>query len=199
MLSVARGVVKLVNDATKMQSVQVDMLENETRDKVEHFQPYGLTSNPHPGAEGVVVAVGGNRDHSIAIVVDDRRYRVNTLASGEVCIYTDEGDKIHLQRGRVIEVVTGTLTVNASEAINLNAPTINASGESFNVEASDTATFTTPVVNASAEIMAQGNINDLGGGNGTVNHIRTVYNSHTHNENNTPGGPTQIPNQLLED
>lgn len=106
-LMVARGVISLVNDALGMQVVQVQLLSGEVRN-MERFQNYGFTANPHEGAECCPVFVGGNRDHGIVIAVDDRRYRLKGLAKGEVALYTDEGDKIVLKRGRVIEMTAGT-------------------------------------------------------------------------------------------
>lgn len=106
-LMVGRGVVSLVNDGLKMQGVQVQLLAGEVRD-LERFQDYGFTSVPHSGAEVAAIFVDGNRDHGIAVRIDDRRYRVTGLQSGEVAIYTDEGDKIVMKRGGVIEMTAGT-------------------------------------------------------------------------------------------
>ncbi|WP_052494007.1 phage baseplate assembly protein V [Nitrosospira sp. NpAV] len=106
-LMVGRGVLSLVNDGLKMQGVQVQLLAGEVRD-LERFQDYGFTSVPHGGAEVAAVFIDGNRDHGIAIRVDDRRYRLKGLQPGEVAIYTDQGDKIVMQRGGVIEVTAST-------------------------------------------------------------------------------------------
>jgi phage baseplate assembly protein V len=192
MMSVARGVIGLVDDARKLQSVQISLLADESRDTVERFQNYGMSSNPHPGAEGVMVCVGGNREHGLIIAVDDRRYRIKALEQGEVCIYTDEGDKIHLKRGNQMEVTTGTFTVNASQAINLNAPTITGTASSF-VE------FVTPFVEASGAMRAIGDITDTYGANThTMGNMRDIYNSHTHDENDSAPNPTNPPNELME-
>jgi phage baseplate assembly protein V len=107
-LMVSRFVLQSVNDAAKLQSVQIMALEGQVRDLVERFQQYGYTSVPHPGAEGIAVSLGGNTDHMVVINVDDRRYRLTGLQEGEVALYTDEGDKIVLKRGRNIEVTAGT-------------------------------------------------------------------------------------------
>lgn len=107
-LMVGRCVVNLVNDALKMQGVQISLLSDETRDNVERLQNYGFSSNPHPGAEAVAVAVGGSRNHAVVIVCDDRRYRLTGLAEGEVALYDDLGSKIVLKRGNVIEVTAAT-------------------------------------------------------------------------------------------
>lgn len=191
MLSVSRGVVGLVDDSKKLQSIQVGMLTDESRDAVERFQEYGFTSVPKSGAEAVVVCVGGNREHGLVVAVDDRRYRIKGLAEGEVCIYTDEGDKVHLKRGKVVEITTNTLRVNAATAIELNAPTITAT-------ATTKIDLTTPMVTASAAMRAAADITDTYGTNTrTMAGMRTIYNSHTHNENNNLGGPTNSPNQQM--
>jgi phage baseplate assembly protein V len=100
---VARAVVSLVADGSLLQTVQLQLLEEETRDGCERFQPYGLTSVPLPGAEAVVLFVGGQRDHPLVLVVDDRRYRKHPLQAGEVALYTDEGTYFLLKRGAVHE------------------------------------------------------------------------------------------------
>jgi phage baseplate assembly protein V len=113
---VARAVVQLVNDESKLQLVQLGVLEGETREALERFQEYGFTSAPHPGAEAVVLFVGGRRDHGLVVAVDDRRYRKKDLEPGESAIYSDEGDHVVLKRGRIVEVKAGTkLLVDAPE------------------------------------------------------------------------------------
>lgn len=107
-LMVGRCVVNLVNDALKMQAVQINLLSDETLDRVERLQNYGFTSHPRPGAEGLAVAVGGSRNHTVLIVCDDRRYRLTGLAEGEVALYDDLGSKVVLKRGNVIEVTAAT-------------------------------------------------------------------------------------------
>ena len=52
-LAIGRAVLGLVNDAAKLQAVQVMVRSGEVRDRAEHFQHYGFTSVPLPGAEGI--------------------------------------------------------------------------------------------------------------------------------------------------
>lgn len=125
---VARAVVTLVEDAAKMQTLQLGLLADETLDGAEHWQPYGYTYKPHAGAEALVLAVGGHRAHSVVIACADRRYRLTGLADGEVALYTDEGDKIHLKRGKVIDIETNTLNVKAAAAVNFDTPLITQTG-----------------------------------------------------------------------
>lgn len=120
-LMVARGVLALVNDAAKMQGVQVKLLSGEVRD-MERFQNYGCTSKPHVGAEVAVVFVGGNRDHGLVLAVDDRRYRFKGLQDGESALYDDLGQSVHLTR-------TGIVITGAGLPINIvNCPQVIVTG-----------------------------------------------------------------------
>lgn len=101
MKMLARGTVVLADAAKKLQTLQVRLTAGEVKDKVEHFEPYGLTSHPLAGAEVLTAFLGGDRSHGVVLVASDRRYRVQELKPGEVAIYSDEGDKVHLKRGRV--------------------------------------------------------------------------------------------------
>jgi phage baseplate assembly protein V len=120
MLMVGRAVLELVNDASKMQSAQVSLLDDEVRDNVERFQNYGFTSVPEAGAEGVALSVTGNRDHVILVAVDDRRYRKLGMQPGEVAVYTKWGDFIHLKQSECL--------VQHSTKITATAPSIEANG-----------------------------------------------------------------------
>ena len=125
-LAVGRAVLQLVDDARKLQSVQVVGLRGEVLDEVERFQQYGFTSHPHPKAECVVLSVGGMRQHPIVIAIDDRRYRLIGLEEGEVGIYTDEDlvdapdddatrpHRIVLKRGRVVEIHADEILLSAA-------------------------------------------------------------------------------------
>jgi len=124
----ARGTVVLANSASKLQSLQMRLTAGEVNDDMEHFEPYGFTSNPLAGAEGIATFLGGDRSHAVVLVVADRRYRLQSLAQGEVALYTDEGDRIHFKRGRVIDIETGTLTIRASQGVNIDTPTLTQSG-----------------------------------------------------------------------
>lgn len=124
----ARGVLSLVNAGSKMQGLQMRLTADEVKDGMEHFEPYGLTSNPHPGAEALAAFLNGDRSHGVVISVSDRRFRLLGLESGEVALYTDEGDCLHFKRGRVIEVNTLTLKVKAETAVEFDTPVIRTTG-----------------------------------------------------------------------
>lgn len=99
---VSRGVVLLVNDATKMQEMQLKVMADDTMDGVERFQNYGFTSVPHAGSEPITLTVNGDKSHTVVIAVDDRRYRLKGLENGEVALYDDQGQKIVLKRDQIL-------------------------------------------------------------------------------------------------
>jgi phage baseplate assembly protein V len=108
------------------------MLSNETKDDIEHFEPYGFTSNPKGGAEVLVIYLGGNRSHAIAAVAADRRFRLQNLEAGEVALYTDEGTSVVLKRGKIVEVTCDeyrltckTLTIDATDSIKVTSPSVD--------------------------------------------------------------------------
>lgn len=117
---VARGVIALVDDARKMQQVQVQVRADEDPiPDAERWQSYGLTSHPQNGAEALVVHLGGTSDNPVVIVVDDRRYRLQGLAPGEVALYDDLGQKVHLTRDGI--VVTAPKVTVVADHVDLGA------------------------------------------------------------------------------
>ncbi|CAG8864075.1 phage baseplate assembly protein V [Pseudomonas fluorescens] len=124
----ARGVVALGNSASKLQSLQLRLLAGEVKDNVEHLEPYGFTACPHAGAEALAGFIGGDRSHAVVLVVADRRYRFQALKAGEVAMYTDEGDRIHFKRGRIIDIETVTLNIKATESVDFDTPLIKTTG-----------------------------------------------------------------------
>ncbi len=168
-LMLGRAVLSLISDAEARQYVQFEALKGEVKDRVERVQQYGFTSVPHPGAQVVFVAMGGNRDHLLAISVDDPRHRLFGLEIGEAAMFTDEGDKIVLKRGRTIEITTKNLVVKASEKV----------------------LFETPVLECTGEIKDRST-----SGGQTMSEMRTTYNTHIHPENGGTG-PTSVPNQPM--
>ena len=116
LLMVGRAVLLLLDDTARLQALQVEGLTGETLDALQRIQQYGFTSNPHPGAECIVLSLGGARQHSIVIAADDRRYRPTGLPAGAVCHYTSEDDpdgdggphRVTLLPGREIRLDAGS-------------------------------------------------------------------------------------------
>lgn len=164
----ARAVVTGINAAGKMQLLQVDLLAGETKDGVEHLEPYGYTAHPRKGAEGLAVFLDGDRSHGLVIMVGDRRFRLRGLAEGEVALYTDEGDKLHFKRGRLVDLETGIFTIKATTKVRMETPLVETTGDVLDKAGSNTRTMAG---------------------------MRQVHNLHTHNEHDGP--PTAVPNSSM--
>jgi phage baseplate assembly protein V len=125
----ARGVVVLSDAARKMQTLQVTLLAGETAAALEHFEPYGLTARPQPGAEVLALFVDGDRSHGVVIVAADRRYRLKGLAAGEVALYDDLGQKVHLTRaGIVIDGGGLPVTIQNAPSVDFDVPILRHQG-----------------------------------------------------------------------
>jgi phage baseplate assembly protein V len=111
---VARGIVRMVDDARLAQEVQLDLLAGETMSGAEHFQHYGFSSVPHGGAEAVVVFVGGTRSHGVVVATADRRFRIKNMQGGEVALHDDLGNVVKLGRD--------ALTISAVSKVSVSAP-----------------------------------------------------------------------------
>jgi phage baseplate assembly protein V len=160
---VSRAVVKLVDDSTKMQLLQVGLLADEVREEVEHFQEYGFTSVAPDGAEGVAIFAGGSRDHGVILAVGDRRVRLKGLQKGEVAVYNREGAKVVMKANGDIEAtpksgqkfkVVGDVDVQGK---------ITASG---NIDSNGTVTGSTDCVGGGKSL--KGHKHSLGLPGGTV-------------------------------
>lgn len=126
----------------------------------ELFQHYGFTSAPLAGAELIAIPVGGNSKHTVVVASEDGRYRLQ-VQDGEVALYSDEGDHVHLRRGRVVEVVTDTLLVKAGTKVR----------------------FETPLVEVTGDIQGDGQISD---GVRSMQEDRQIYNGHQHGTSPLP-------------
>jgi len=136
MMAIGRGDISAVDDTKQAQELQLTLLDGETADQMERFQEYGFTSVPFPKAEAIMACVGGLRGHGVIIAVEDRRYRLTNLIAGEVALYDDQGQAVHLKRdgiyittsGKVVVNATGDVDVTAGGVANIDAATVNLGG-----------------------------------------------------------------------
>ena len=128
----ARGSVTLSNAAGKLQTLQIALLSDEAKDGVEHFEPFGFTSNPKPGAEILAAFIEGDRSHGIVLVATDRRYRLQNLAPGEAAIYDAYGHSIKLtQSGIIIDGAGNSIAINNVTTVTVTGGDIVADGISL--------------------------------------------------------------------
>ncbi|MBF1277379.1 MAG: phage baseplate assembly protein V [Neisseria sp.] len=162
-----RGKVARVQAGGGVQKIQVEGLDGETVQDLEHAENFGFTSNPPAGSDCVVVPLGGKTSHGIIVTTTNGAYRITGLSNGETAVYNADGAKMVLKKGRVIEIDCDKLNIKAPNGVNI----------------------TSEKVECSAVLTAQGQINGNGGmavqgGNGTTftGNVNMVGDLHTTGE-----------------
>lgn len=173
-LMLGRAVVNIVNDGLKAQNIQVSMLEDEVPDDVERLQNYGQISVPLAGAEAIIACIGAQRDHGVALIVEDRRYRPTGLTDGDTGVYHFEGHRLRLTKdGRCI-ITCKTVEIYADDHALIDSPK---------------ATFTGDVeIQKTLKVTGTANTGHLTAPNATLGGFDTV--NHTHQEHGDGGGTT---------
>ena len=167
------GYIKLVDAAGRARESFINK---------EFFQQYGFTSRPLAGAEVLLIKQG-----NIVYVVasDDRRYRL-AIEDGEVAIFTDEGDKVHLKKNKEIEIKSGNkVTVDATTEVLINsAAKVSVVAPAVDIVATTTTITSTAVLN----VVAPGvNLGASAGGKSLLNEdFLTLFNTHTHGAGAVP-------------
>ncbi|GFO67875.1 baseplate assembly protein [Geomonas limicola] len=197
-----RGIVKSVMQGV-IQRVSASVWGDGAIDNRELFQHYGFTSRPLAGSEVIFIRQG---NHFIAIASDDRRYRIG-LEEGELAIYDDQGQKVHLKREGIIEVVaTEKLIASCKEAEIFASTSATITTPQLTVVASTKVTMDTPLLELTGDLTVAGaaqvagalsSATSVADPNGTMQEMRGVFNEHDHVEHGTGGGMTDPPNQEM--
>ncbi len=105
---VARVVVTAIQDSPALQTVTVNALFGESFDKIQHMQPGGLSHVALPGAEGLMLCLGGSREAPFVFAVSNRALRPTGGAAGETVMYAAEVDGVQarLKVGGPLEVTS---------------------------------------------------------------------------------------------
>ena len=164
-----RAVVTMVNQSAKMQTLQLQLQNDELKDSVEHFEPYGMTAHPPAGAEALAAFFNGDRSHGVVISVAHRQYRLRGLQAGEVALYDDQGQTIHLTRAGIV---------------------ISGAGNPVVIQNCSKVRMVTALLEVTGDIK-----DNCDGAGKSMSAMRQTYNSHTHAENNA--GSTNAPNQSM--
>ncbi len=125
-LIVTRCLINLIDDSEDIQLAQLDGLDGETRDEIEHFQPFGLASNVPAGSEGVLLSVGAVRSHGILINCGHRQYRLTGLATGDVALYDAHGQSVML--------TAAGIRISSAVALQMDAPEVDITANSMSID-----------------------------------------------------------------
>ena len=119
---IVRGLARLIDDEQVIQRLQVESFADDVRDNVENFGSYGFKSHPPVNSEVIMVNVGGNNEHSVAIASENREVlrSIPSLKEGDSIQYNKEG-AYTLLKGANVEIKTEKLSIenNGNELISV--------------------------------------------------------------------------------
>ena len=128
MLMVVRsGQMTLVNDQKPTQQMQIQLSQVEVLDGMPRLAEYGFQSVPPAGADIVALFPAGNLSDGVVIATGHQTWRLRALATGEVAISDDKGQRVYLSAAGIridggslpVQInTTGGLTINANTTIN---------------------------------------------------------------------------------
>lgn len=168
-LAIGRGRITFSNDQGNVQILQVRLGQRETRDSTPRLGEFGHASRPPVGADVIVLFAAGNRADGVVIATGHQATRPRNLAEGESQLYDLWGKSIYLTKdgGIVVEAQGTPVTVNNATTVTINA--------------SEAVQMNTPVLKVSGDIVAGGDITDKVR---SMAADRTIYDGHNHG-----GGP----------
>lgn len=168
---------------------------------------WGMFCPPNVGDEvEVQFQEGGKKAPYIALRAFGDQFRPLTVPAGEFWLvhktgsflkFNNDGSVAVHSAGDLVATVGGNATVttggdttmNVSGQVNLTAGgSVVASAAEFDF---------TGDLNVTGTITASGDIYDNGGSENSMNHIRTVYDTHRHSGIQPGGGNTNVPNEQL--
>lgn len=122
-----------------------------------------------------------------------------TVNGGNLTVNVTAGNVAVTVSGNLSAQVGGDATVDVDGQTTVTCPTVT-------VEATTKVTLDTPLVDVTGNIAAVGSVvttgliysnTSIGDPAGTMDEMRTIYNSHTHPENGDGGGTTSAPNEPM--
>ena len=180
----ARGMVRraVLNSLTNDGGLalgQFELSQDEQVDAIEVINPPGLSFRPVPGAEALVIAVGGDPTNLVAIPwVRGQRLTGDDLEAGEVALHIgNAGQVVHLKLDKSIVVQSGTSGSTVTLTADGNIVLTPGPGGQI-LLGSDGA----------AHPIALGDVVDA-----QINYLKGLLNSHTHMGVTAGPGVTGVP------
>lgn len=170
------GRVTFSDDSQSAQLLQVKLNDSETRDDTPRIAEFGLSSRPPEGADVLVVFLGGDRSKGVVVATAHQASRPKGLLSGETMLYDLWGKSVHLTKdgGIVVHAQGAPVTINKATTVTINA--------------SESVELITPMLHVSGDIVAGGNITDS---IRSMTEDRALFNAHTNGSGTTTPSPQQ--------
>lgn len=166
-----RAAIVAADDGGTQQLLDLSGLASEQLKKIVHVQPFGLSSNPPVGGEGVLLSPGGRADRAMFFGGEHKDHRPKNLPMGAVAIYDAFGD--------ILEFVETSVRLVHAAKITLQAPIIVLDGAvqitgAMNGASGTGAISIGSVINSTANINTTANVSGadvLAGGKSGKNHV----------------------------
>lgn len=107
---------------TRIQRASGEGLSGEELNDMELFQQFGFSSAPPDGTHLVVLPLGGRTSAAVVVATEHGSYRLKLNAKGEVILYNQWGDFVHMTQDRKIHI-------KAQAEVQVEAPLATFSGD----------------------------------------------------------------------
>ena len=91
-----RGKIARTDAGGGVQRTQIEGLDGETVQALEHAEQFGFTAHPPAGSDCIVLPLGGQTSHGIVVNTCNGAYRITNLQEGETAVYNADGAKVVL-------------------------------------------------------------------------------------------------------
>lgn len=120
-----RVVLDETDDSGRQQGLKTSGREREQLGSDKHrilrVQAYGLSGHAPKGSQGVVIAIGGNPDQAVLLGGEHPDHRPKDLGEGEVMLYSQFGQKIHLKANGDVDIdAPGTVYIRSGGTVEIN-------------------------------------------------------------------------------
>jgi phage gp45-like len=122
MMMLAPVKITATDDSGPVHRAQVRAMAPEQIDNIPVLQLYGLASHAMVGSDAMALFLSGDRSNAVIVATNNQAARMRNLKSGEVALYTDEGDSVLLSRGRIVSIKCGT-------KVHIDCPLVELTGD----------------------------------------------------------------------
>ena len=118
-----------LDDSGPQQKMRVAGLSGEELKDIVRIQPYGFTSNPPPGAEGLLLSLGGRSDRAMLLGMEHPDFRIKGQPAGYQAIYDQFGSEVSLVQSNIRIKHASSITMQAGPVtMTLDANGLTVSG-----------------------------------------------------------------------
>ncbi len=119
------GRTRFIDDSGSVQTAQVVFQAHDRARRVTNNVPviahYGLTSRPPANSDAVAVFLEGDPSSGLVIATNHQTYRLRNLGEGEVALYDQWGNVVHLTEGQI--------TLKHATKVRVESPRLEVTGD----------------------------------------------------------------------